>query len=101
VISTNDYGSSEYSDVGNGATIWVEPDPPQFLANNAAVTSAISIGLSWSEGVSNGGTEVIDYRIWYTSESNANFVELDSGVLNEFYETSITLIPGQNYKFKV
>ena len=28
VVSTNEYGSSQYSEVGNGATIWVVPDAP-------------------------------------------------------------------------
>ena len=101
VVATNEYGSSDYSAVGNGATIWLVPDAPQFLENNAELTSATTIALKWSEGASRGGTEILDYRVWYTIESEDAFVELESGVLYEYYSTGITLTPGVNYKFKV
>ena len=51
--------------------------------------------------MSKGGTEILDYRVWYTLETDNSFVELESGVLYEYYSTTVTLTPGENYKFKV
>lgn len=101
VIANNLHGQSEYSLEGNGASIWLVPDAPLSLSNNAALTDATQIALTWTPGVSNRGTEVIDYRIYYTSESINAFVELNAGILDEYYTTTATLLPGQNYKFKV
>ena len=47
VTASNVYGESEFSAVGNGATIWVVPDAPTFFTNNAGVTNAFEIGLLW------------------------------------------------------
>ncbi len=41
------------------------PDAPLSLANNAAVTTALQIGLTWSQGAYNGGVPVLDYRVSY------------------------------------
>lgn len=41
------------------------PDAPVSLANNPAITSASSVGLSWSQGSENGGTSVLDFNILY------------------------------------
>ena len=51
--------------VGGTGIILTKPDPPLALNENTAVRTATNIGLVWSEGTSNGGTPVIDYRIWY------------------------------------
>ena len=39
------------------------PDAPINLANNPSVTSALQIGLTWTQGLSNNGKPVIDYTI--------------------------------------
>jgi hypothetical protein len=101
IIATNVHGNSEYSEEGNGASIWLVPDAPLSLANNDELTDAAQIALTWTPGVSDRGTEVIDYRLFYTLESDDSFVELDSGILDEIYTTTVTLVPGSNYKFKV
>jgi hypothetical protein len=41
------------------------PNAPVGLANNPSVTLATQIGLTWADGISNGGTTIIDYQIWY------------------------------------
>jgi hypothetical protein len=43
----------------------VLPDAPLNLADDTAVTSASVIGLTWTEGVTDGGTSIIDYAISY------------------------------------
>jgi hypothetical protein len=65
VAALNLYGSSGFSAVGSGGLIQLVPDSPVSLANAAAITSATQIGLTWSLGSSNGGSTVIDYRIYY------------------------------------
>jgi hypothetical protein len=61
VIAINSYGESLASPPGDGTAIVFLPDAPINLANNAAVTSANSIGLTWQSGLSNGGKPIIDY----------------------------------------
>ena len=41
------------------------PDSPTGLANVAANTNASQIGLTWTAPTFNGGSALIDYRIWY------------------------------------
>lgn len=65
VSATNAYGTSDYSADGVGALIQYPPDAPLQLANDASVTSATKIKLLWVDGVENGGTTVIDYKIMY------------------------------------
>lgn len=101
IIASNVYGDSWYSTVGNGASIWVVPDAPLFLTNNVEITNAYEIGLLWQEGINNGGTEVLDFRIWYTLESDDLYEILVSSLLVEYYTTIDVLVPGENYKFKV
>ena len=61
VLATNLVGSSSASLISNGAVITTNPNPPSSLANNAAVTSASVIALTWTAPAVNGGTAVIDY----------------------------------------
>jgi hypothetical protein len=69
VSASNLFGTSTYSPIGDGASIWLQPDAPTNLANNEAVTDDIVIGLSWNPGLSDGGTPLIDYRLWYALET--------------------------------
>jgi hypothetical protein len=63
VLATNVVGSSVASTAGNGAVITTNPNPPTSLANNAAITSASVIALTWTAPTVVGGTPVIDYRV--------------------------------------
>ncbi len=58
VTAININGNSPPSPVGGTALIDLVPDAPLNLANNPSVTLATQIGLTWSDGVSNGGTVV-------------------------------------------
>ena len=101
IVSINLYGESDQSLAGSGAKIQVVPDAPISLANNPLVTDATKIGLTWSQGVSNGGTVVLDYKLLYTLESTNSFEELEGALTDTSYTTSVTLQVAQNYKFKV
>jgi hypothetical protein len=61
---TNFYGTSPDSPVGNGATLVNGPSAPLNFAEDRSLTSGYTIGLTWDEGVDNGGTPVLDYAVW-------------------------------------
>lgn len=63
------------------------------------ITTLSQIGLSWDEGAANGGSPVIDYRVWYATDPSSYSI-LDAGVLStNFVATS--LVMGTTYYFKV
>jgi hypothetical protein len=41
------------------------PDEPLNLQDVVEVTTAFVIGLQWQDGISFGGTPVLDYKVWY------------------------------------
>jgi hypothetical protein len=63
IVSGNFYGFSPQSPQGNGALMVIVPDAPVNLINNFAVTNKAVIQFSWSNGVSDGGSPVLDYRV--------------------------------------
>ena len=66
VQASNAVNAGAWSTEGNGgAIILTTPDAPQTLTDNVIVTTTNKIGLNWYEGISYGGTPVIDYRVWY------------------------------------
>lgn len=65
VVAINSYGESIESNAGNGAVILQVPSAPVGLTNINATNSSFTIRLSWMNGVSTGGTPIIDYRITY------------------------------------
>jgi hypothetical protein len=100
VSALNIYGTSGYSQIGNGALIQLVPNAPISLSNDAAQTLSTQIGLTWSEGASNGGSAVLDYRIYY-DQTTGTWVELDSGIATNSYVTTVTLTQGMIYSFRV
>jgi hypothetical protein len=101
VIAVNQYGDSAYSAVGSGAVIYLVPDAPINLLNNAAVTDETEIGIIWTAGALDGDTPVIDYRLWYNLESEFTFIILKAGLTSTSHTTDFTILAGENYKFKV
>jgi hypothetical protein len=100
VIAFNLYGDSAESEVGDGAIILTNPDAPVTLIEVYAERSATSLGLSWDEGVENGGSPVIDYTVNYAVGTFGSYVELMSGVLLTEY-TATGLTSGETYSFKI
>ena len=84
---------------GGSNTASTVPDAPINVANNAASTSATQIGLTWSPGRTNGGSEIIDYTILKLN-ATGSFVYLVSGVTSTLY-TATGLKNVQTYQFKV
>lgn len=67
VTATNIYGTSLTSEAGNGAIILTNPDIPLSFERLQALNTLSSLTLSWSEGAANGGTEVLDYSLYWAS----------------------------------
>jgi hypothetical protein len=65
VVAYNYYGNSLESDAANGATILLVPSASVGLRDNTAVTTASVVGLKWNNGISTGGSPIIDYRVSY------------------------------------
>jgi hypothetical protein len=60
----NVYGESSMSSVGNGGIIITKPDAPLNILEDTAERTLNSIGFYWEQGVSDGGSIVIDFRIY-------------------------------------
>ena len=99
VAALNLVGTGSYSSVGFGAVILRQPDAPLNFANNPSILSMTEIGLTWTPGSNNGGTEVIDYRITYAADSNS-FIVLATGITSTSYSATY-LTPGTTYSFYV
>jgi hypothetical protein len=70
--------------------------------NDPTTTSDVTIRFTWDEGLNNGGVPVLDYDVYYDQGSGvAEYVLLDAGILTKYYQTTIVLIAGETYSFKV
>ena len=65
ITAINSYGSSLESLPGDGSAVVFVPNAPINLGNNAAITSATTVGLTWSNGDLNGGVPILDYLVSY------------------------------------
>jgi hypothetical protein len=63
VIATNSKGSSTESSTGSGATIITVPDAPISLLEDTSQRTISDLGITWSDGASDGGSPIIDYRV--------------------------------------
>ena len=56
--------------------------------------------FTWSQGLSNGGTEVIDYNVYF-DQGLGIYVLIADKLTTSYFTTAATLIPGVTYFFKV
>lgn len=99
IIAYNDYGMSEESELGNGATIYTYPDAPIDLREIIESRTSSSTEIQWDDGASDGGSPIIDYRIsWDRGLDEWEY--LATGVLYETY-TASGLSFGTTYKYKI
>lgn len=47
---------------------------PINLRNVPSLTDKDSIGLMWEDGLEDGGTEVLDYLVYYDNGTGDNFI---------------------------
>lgn len=101
VMARNLYGPSGLSvetPSNQQATILTIPDAPKELAEVLASKTTTSIGLSWTNGDSNGGATVTSYTISYST--GGAFTVLQSEVTSASY-TATGLTTGTTYSFKI
>jgi len=79
--------------------MYTKPDPPRNIIEIASARTLTAIGFSWQQGVENGGTPVIDYRLFFDQGTN-NYVILAATYLSTSF-TIDSLTPGVTYKFKI
>jgi len=99
VESRNIIGYSSHSDPITVLAAQI-PDPATSLANVPSITTAYQIGLFWVAPAFNGGSAVLNYRLWYddaTGSSLTIFAETISGLSY----TATGLLPGKTYEFKI
>ena len=67
VYAQNAIGNGTVSAVGNGAVVRVivVPNAPTNLARDILTSTPTAIGLTWSDGASNGGSPIIDYQVLF------------------------------------
>lgn len=99
VKARNIIGQSEFSETTSILAAQI-PDEPTDLVNVPQITLANQIGLQWIAPVFDGGSPVIDYRVWYDNASGGAFEVLTEGVVTNAY-TATGLIQGATYRFKV
>lgn len=90
VSATNVYGESAASSEGNGATILTVPDRPVGLSTNIATNTKQVISLTWNDGLSTGGSPIIDYRLSWDASTGAGltFTVLATGLTSKSYTTT-------------
>jgi len=99
VESRNAYGySTSYSNEITFLQVQL-PDAPISLANNVAITSSSVVGLTWSAGVFDGASPIIDYRVFY-DQGTGTWISLKTGITSTSY-TVTGLTASQLYDFKV
>jgi hypothetical protein len=99
ISATNRIGESLYTE-GGGAFIVSRPDRPIFVSNLPETTDSTQIGITWQQGVSDGGEPVIDYKIMYALEGASTFTMLVEDVTETQYITQAVQAK-ETYQLKV
>lgn len=100
VSATNIYGESDQSIEGNDAYYTEVPDAPISLAENIAVRTTTTDGLTWSNGLEDGGQPVIDYRVNRRELGDVDYIVVATGVTTQSH-TVTDLVLGTTYEFTV
>jgi hypothetical protein len=76
------------------------PDAPIELQNIVDVTNAFQIGLVWTAAGFDGGSPVLDFRVWFDNAEGGEFTVLASNVPQATY-TATQMTTGLTYRFRV
>lgn len=99
IIGYNVYGPSALSNAGSEAVILTKPDAPVSIMETESERSITSITFSWSDGLSDGGAPIIDYRISYDNALSAWEVRAENVQTKSYTATGLTA--GLTYKFRI
>jgi hypothetical protein len=100
VIAANAIGNSPQSPVGSGAIVKLSyvPNAPT-LSWDSTSTTKTQVGVTWTDGYSNGGQAVIDYSLSFDSGTNGTtWTVVAGGILTKSYVVT-GLATGKTYKF--
>ena len=75
------------------------PDAPTKLKEIVELRTKTSISFSWSDGASDGGSRIIDYRVNF-DQALGSYVIRAAGITSKSF-TANGLTAGLTYKFKV
>jgi len=65
-------------------------------------SNAYNLAFTWSDGASNGGTPIIDYRVYYDAGTNGEtFTILDFGITSKSYQSTVPITAGKFYQLRV
>lgn len=102
VTAINIMGRSITSASGNGAVILSTPSAPISLQQDFMNSNAYVLAFTWSDGLSDGGTPIIDYRVYYDAATDgANYTILDFGITAKNYQSSVPITAGKYYRLTV
>jgi len=62
ISASNNYGTSIYSEPGNGAILYTIPEAPHNLLEDISYRSVSTLGFNWETSFV-GGTPIIDFTI--------------------------------------
>jgi len=101
IYAYNSIGDSLASTPGNGALIVnvVVPDAPTNVLRDEVQTTTSQIGLTWTDGANNGGSQIIDYRVSF-DQGTGNWIVLQTGITTKAY-IKTALQQGTRYTFRV
>lgn len=80
------------SAIGNGAVVRVivVPNAPTNPARDILTSTPTAIGITWTDGASNGGSPIIDYQVLFDQGTN-NFTIASAGITTKaFVRTGLT-----------
>lgn len=83
MFAQNAIGNGTMSAPGNGAiiSVVVVPSAPTQVTRNAVTSTPTSIGFTWQDGASNGGSPILDYQVLFDQGNNGtSFVIAQAGI---------------------
>lgn len=95
--STSGFGLD--STTGSGGILITNPDPPISLSEVTSLRTNTTLGLSWVNGLSDGGSPVLDYTV-FSDQGLSQWKQIASGLTtNRATATGLTI--GVTYRFYV
>jgi len=100
IAATNAYGTSDFSLLGSGAVLQIVPYAPRFLQNDLSVTSASQLQITWQDGITDGGTPVIDWLV-EMEEQPGLWVLLEDSITQRVFTSAFVVEEGETYNLAV
>ena len=76
------------------------PYAPRFLQNDLSVTSASQLQITWQDGITDGGTPVIDWLV-ELEEQPGLWVLLEDSITQRIFTSAFVVEEGETYNLAV